>query len=339
MTEAPATRVGDQDAPREEKAAHLVVSLESVREAARGLEGVAVRTPLIHAPGLARLVGEPVALKGEHLQPVGAFKIRGAYTAISRLSAADRVRGVITYSSGNHGQAVAYAAARLGTRAVVVMPDHAPAIKVEGVKRHGGEVRMGGPTSATRREKAETTAQAEGLTIIPPFDDFNVIAGQATCSLEILEQAPDVATLIVPVGGGGLLAGACIVVAALRPDIQVIGVEPTGAAKLAAAMAAGSPVPLDRTESIADGLLPLAIGSLTFPIIRPVVGDTVQVNDAQITEAVRVLSRECGIRAEPSGAATAAALLAGAVRPSGPTVAIVSGGNVDPTLFQRLVDA
>jgi threonine dehydratase len=315
------------------------VSLESVREAARGLEGVAVRTPLIDAPVLARVVGAPVALKGEHLQPVSAFKIRGAYTAISRLSAADRARGVITYSSGNHGQAVAYAAARLGIRAIVVMPDHAPAIKVDGVKRHGGEVRMGGPTSATRREKAEAIAQSEGLTIIPPFDDLDVIAGQATCSLEILEQAPDVTTLLVPVGGGGLLAGACIVVAALRPDIRVVGVEPAGAAKLAAAMAAGRPVPLDRTESIADGLLPLAIGSLTFPIIRPVVADTVQVTDAQISEAVRVLSRECGVRAEPSGAATAAAILSGTVQPAGPTVAIVSGGNVDPTLFQRLVDA
>lgn len=317
----------------------MTVSLESVREAARGLEGVAVRTPLIDAPALARMSGESVALKGEHLQPVGAFKIRGAFTAISRLSAAERAAGVITYSSGNHGQAVAYAAARLGTRAIVVMPDHAPAIKVEGVKRHGGEVHMGGPTSATRREKAETLAQADGLTIIPPFDDPNVIAGQATCGLEILEQAPDVETLLVPVGGGGLLAGACIVVAALKPHIRVIGVEPVGAAKLAAALASGGPVPLERTESIADGLLPLAIGSLTFPIIRRVVRETVQVTDTEITEAVRVLSRECGVRAEPSGAATAAALLSGAVRPRGPTVAIVSGGNVDPILFQRLVDA
>ena len=317
----------------------MIVSLVSVRAAARGLEGVAVRTPLIAAPALARLVGAPVALKGEHLQPVGAFKIRGAYTAISRLPAADRAAGVITYSSGNHGQAVAYAAARLGTRAVVVMPDHAPAIKVEGVKRHGGEVRLGGPTSATRQEKAETIAEAEGLTIIPPFDDLNVIAGQATCGLEILEQAPDVETLVVPVGGGGLLAGACIVVAALKPDIRVIGVEPSGAAKLAAAMASGGPVPLERTESIADGLLPLAIGNLTFPIIRRVVRETVQISDAEITEAVRFLSQECGVRAEPSGAATTAALLTGAVRPSGPTVAIVSGGNVDPTLFQRLVHA
>ena len=317
----------------------MIVSLESVRAAARGLEGVAIRTPLIDAPALTRLVGKPVALKGEHLQPVGAFKIRGAYTAMSRLPAADRAAGVITYSSGNHGQAVAYAAARLGIRAVVVMPEHAPAIKVDGVKRHGGEVRMGGPTSTTRREKAETIAEAEGLTIIPPFDDLNVIAGQATCGLEILEQAPDVETLVVPVGGGGLLAGACIVVAALKPDIHVIGVEPSGAAKLAAAMASGGPVPLEQTESIADGLLPLAIGSLTFPIIRQVVRETVQISDAEITEAVRFLSRECGVRAEPSGAATTAALLTGAIRPSGPTVAIVSGGNVDPILFQRLVHA
>lgn len=337
MTEAPTARVQRQSGMREEEAEHMIVSLESVREAARGLEGVATRTPLIEAPALARRIGVPVALKGEHLQPVGAFKIRGAYTAISRLPAAARAAGVITYSSGNHGQAVAFAAARLGTRAVVVMPDHAPAIKVEGVKRHGGEVRMGGPTSATRRAKAETIAQAEGLTIIPPFDDPNVIAGQATCTLEILEQAPEVGTLLVPVGGGGLLAGASIVVGGLKPDVRVIGVEPTGAAKLSAAMAAGAPVTLERAESIADGLLPLAIGSLTFPIIRRVVRETVQVSDAAIAEAVGFLSRECGVRAEPSGAATAAALLAGAVRPDGPTVAIVSGGNVDPTLFHQLV--
>jgi len=314
------------------------LTLESVRDAARALDGVAVRTPLIAVPSLERATGGRVALKGEHLQPVGAFKIRGAYTAIARLPEVDRAAGVITYSSGNHGQAVAYAAARLGTRAVVVMPDHAPAIKVDGVKQHGGEVRWGGPTSTTRRAKAEAFARAEGLTIIPPFDDPEVITGQATCGLEILEQAPDVETILVPVGGGGLLAGTCLVVAALRPHVHVIGVEPSGAAKLSAAMAAGEPVSLERAESIADGLLPLAIGSLTFPIIRPVVHHTIQVGDDQIASAVRFLWRECGVRAEPSGAATTAALLTGEVRSRGPTVAIVSGGNIDPTRFQQLVD-
>jgi len=317
---------------------HPALTLESVRDAARALEGVAVRTPLIAIPSLERETGGMVALKGEHLQPVGAFKIRGAYTAIARLPERDRTAGVITYSSGNHGQAVAYAAGRLGTRAVVVMPDHAPAIKVDGVKRLGGEVRWGGPTSTTRRAKAEEFARAEGLTIIPPFDDPDVITGQATCGLEILEQAPDVETILVPVGGGGLLAGTCLVVAALKPHVHVIGVEPSGAAKLSAAMAAGRPVSLERAESVADGLLPLAIGSLTFPIIRPVVHQTIQVGDDQIAGAVRFLWRECGVRAEPSGAATTAALLTGAVRSHGPTVAIVSGGNIDPTLFQQLVD-
>lgn len=314
------------------------VTLASVRDAAGALHGVAVRTPLLAATALERAVGAAVFLKGEHLQPVGAFKIRGAFTAISRLPEAARVAGVITYSSGNHGQAVAYAAARLGTRAVVVMPDHAPAIKVEGVKRHGGEVRWGGPTSATRRAKAEEFARAEGLTVIPPFDDPAVITGQATCGLEILEQAPDVETILVPVGGGGLLAGTCIVVSALKPGVRVIGVEPAGAAKLTAALAAGAPVTLEQANSLADGLLPLAIGGLTFPIIRRVVRDTILVDDEHITRAVRFLWRECGIRAEPSGAATTAALLTGTVRSPGPTIAIVSGGNIDSALFQRLVD-
>ncbi len=329
--------MAEASAPRAD-AGHHPPTLESVRDAARALHEIAVRTPLVPAPSLEQAIGAAVLLKGEHLQPVGAFKIRGAYTAISRLPEAARAAGVITYSSGNHGQAVAYAAARLGTRAVVVMPDHAPAIKVDGVKRHGGEVRWGGPTSATRRAKAEAFAQAEGLTVIPPFDDPEVIAGQATCGLEILEQAPDVETILVPVGGGGLLAGTCLVVAALKPGVRVIGVEPSGAAKLTAALAAGRPVTLERTDSLADGLLPLAIGSLTFPIIQRVVRDTILVDDEQIARAVRYLSHECGIRAEPSGAATTAALLSGRLRSAGPTVAIVSGGNVDPALFQRLVD-
>jgi threonine dehydratase len=243
---------------------------------------------------------------------------------------------VITYSSGNHGQAVAFAARHLGCRAVVVMPDHAPSIKVEGVKRLGGEVVFGGTTSQTRKALAESMAAEAGMVIIPPFDHPDVIAGQATCTLEILEQCPDIGTLVVPVGGGGLLAGACTVVATLRPAIRVVAVEPVGAAKLSAALAAGRPVSLQNAKSLADGLLPLSIGDLTFSIIRPVVADVALVDDEQLAMAVRAL-HGAGLRVEPSGAATTAALLAGAVEVVGPVVAIVSGGNVDDAVFHQLV--
>lgn len=289
---------------------------------------------MVEVPDL--IPGKQVFLKLENEQPMGAFKIRGAFNAISRLPESDRRAGVITYSSGNHGQAVAYAARELGCRAVVVMPDHAPSIKVEGVKGFGGEVLFGGPTSRTRRERAEAVAAQEGLTIVPPFDHPDIMAGQATCTLEIVDQCPGIATLVVPVGGGGLLAGACIVTAALKPEIRVVAVEPSGAAKLQAALAAGRPVTLQNARSLADGLLPLAVGDLTFPIIQPVVEKAVLVEDDQIAQAVRRL-HQAGIRTEPSGAATSAAIMAGLVESEGPMVAIVSGGNVDDSLYQELV--
>ncbi len=312
------------------------VSLEAVRQAARRLEGVAVRTSLVEWSPLSQQLGVTTYLKCEQEQPVGAFKARGAYNAIALLTPAERAAGVITYSSGNHGQAVAFAARRLGCRAVVVMPDHAPGIKVEGVKRLGGEVVFGGATSRTRQERAESIAAEQGLVIIPPFDHPDIVAGQATCTLEILEQCPAIGTLVVPVGGGGLLAGACTVVAALRPEIRVVAVEPVGAAKLSAALAAGHPVSLHNAKSLADGLLPLSIGTLTFSIIQPVVADVALVDDEQLAGAVRAL-HGTGLRVEPSGAATTAALLAGAVTVDGPVVAIVSGGNVDDAVFHQLV--
>jgi threonine dehydratase len=311
--------------------------LDALRAAAKNLEGVAVRTPLLEVPALALSAGVPVALKCEHLQPVGAFKIRGAYTAISRIPAASRANGVITYSSGNHGQAVAFAARRLGIRAVVVMPERAPAIKVEGVKRLGGEVVIAGNSSAVRYEKAVALAAEQGLAMVPPYESLDVIAGQGTCGLEILESMPTVETILVPVGGGGLIAGIAAAVAVLKPSVRVIGVEPVGAAKLARALETGRPVKLDHTESLADGLLPLAVGELPFAVLSGVVHEAVQVTEEEIVAAVRFLFHEASLSAEPSGAVTTAALLSSRVRPTGPTVAIVSGGNVDPDLLQRLV--
>jgi threonine dehydratase len=314
------------------------VSLDSLRAAARVLEGVAIRTPLLDLPDLGARLGVPVALKCELLQPIGAFKIRGAYNAIARVAAGGGARGVVTQSSGNHGQAVAFAARRFGLRAVVVMPASTPAVKVDGVRRHGGEVVLAGATrSAEQGLRAEAIARDEGLAMIPPFNHPDVIAGQGTCGLEILEQRPDVRTILVPVSGGGLIAGISVAVAALAPDVQVVGVEPAGAAKLTAALAAGAPRTLDRTESMADGLLSRSVGELTFDILRRVVRQAVTVSEDEIAAAVRWLHHHTDLRPEPSGAVAVAALLAGRVRPEGPTVAVVSGGNVDPELYQRLV--
>jgi threonine dehydratase len=288
-------------------------------------------------PALASRVNVPVFLKGEQLQPVGAFKIRGAYTAISRIPPERRARGVITYSSGNHGQAVAFAAQLLGIRSVVVMPQRAPAIKVAGVRRLGGEVVIAGNSSAERYEQARRMAEEQGLAMIPPYESLDVIAGQATCGVEILDEYPEVETILVPVGGGGLIAGIAAAVAAMKPTVRVIGVEPVGAPKLARALEAGQPIVLDHTESLADGLLPLAIGKLPFAVLSKVVRESVQVSESEITDGVRFLYQEAGLSVEPSGAVTTAALLSHRVVPNGPTVAIVSGGNVDPELLQRLV--
>ena len=313
------------------------VSLEAIHAAAQAIEGIVVRTPLVDAPSLASRLGVPVALKCEQLQPIGAFKIRGAYAAISRIPVSQRQSGVITYSSGNHGQAVAYAARVLGIPAVVVMPERAPAIKVEGVKRLGGEVVIAGNRTTERHEKARLIAEQRGLVVIPPYESLDVIAGQGTCGLEILEDRPSVETIVVPVGGGGLIAGISAAVAALKPEVRVIGVEPVGAPKLARALEAGTPVQLENTESMADGLLPLAIGAIPFAVLSRVVHESVLLTEDEIAAGVSFLHHELGLTAEPSGAVTTAALLSGKVQPASSTVAVLSGGNVDPDLFRRLV--
>lgn len=308
-----------------------------LRETAAGLAGVALVTPLVEADALGRACGGEVRLKGEHLQPVGAFKIRGAWTAVSRLTAAERARGIVTHSSGNHGQALAFAGRRAGIRTVVVMPETAPAVKVEGVRRHGAEIiAVTGPASE-RGRVAEDLAAREGLVLVPPYESEDVVAGQATCTLEILDAWPGAGVVLAPVGGGGLLAGACLAVRAMRPGVRVVGVEPTGAPKLSRALEAGEPVTLDQTASIADGLLPMRIGTIPFAHIQPTVHDVIQVTDDEIIAAVRFLYARMGMRIEPSGAATVAALLAGKVPAGGGVAAILSGGNVDPDLFSRLV--
>jgi threonine dehydratase len=302
-----------------------LVALADIRAAADRIRPIARRTPLIDVSGAA---GWPLFLKLESLQPGGAFKIRGAYNMVAQLTDDQRRRGVVTYSSGNHGQAMALAARELGAPAVVVMPTTAPQIKIDGAKAFGAEVIFAGTTSVERRTRAEAEAEARGLTMVPPFDHEWIIAGQGTAGLEILEQRPDVAAVLVPIGGGGLIAGVAAAIKASRPGVTVIGVEPAGAAKMTASLEAGEPVTLPKTESIADGLMPVRPGDLTFAHVREYVDRIVTVEDEQIIEAVQWAFEKAKIVAEPSGAATIAAALAGAAGTGGPVVAIVSGGNM-----------
>ena len=302
-----------------------MVTLTEIREAAERVRAIARVTPLLDVTGLA---GRPLLLKCESMQPGGAFKIRGAYNMVAQLTSEQRTRGVVTYSSGNHGQARALAARELGAPAVVVMPTTAPAIKVDGARAFGAEVIFAGTTSADRKVRAEQESAERGLTMVPPFDHEWIIAGQGTLGLEILEQRPDIATVLVPVGGGGLLAGVAAAIKQVKPSVRVIGVEPSGAAAMKASLEQGRAVTLDRTASVADGLMPVRPGDLTFALAQEHVDEVITVEDDQIIDAVLWLFTRAKVVAEPSGAATVAAALAGTIDIPGPLVAIVSGGNI-----------
>ena len=307
-----------------------LVSIDEIKAAARRVAGVARKTPVIPT------VTAGFYLKCENFQPMGAFKQRGAYNMVAQIALGDRARGVITYSSGNHGQAVAMAAQLLRAPAVIVMPETAPSVKVEGARSYGAEVIFAGRTSFDRQRKAEELARERAMTIVPPFDHEWIIAGQGTVGLEILDQCADVNTVFVPVGGGGLISGVATAIKLTRPDVRVIGVEPAGAAKMSTSLAAGEPVTLEKTASIADGLLTLRPGTLTFAHVRTYVDHVMTVTDEQIAAAVKWLFRTARIVAEPSGAATTAAILAHGA-PQGTTVAVVSGGNVAPEDFLRYI--
>ena len=314
-----------------------LVSIDDVRAAAARIRGVTRRTPLIDVSDPAR--DAAFALKCENFQAVGSFKLRGAYNMIAQLTPEQRTAGVITYSSGNHGQAVAYAARMLGGPATIVMPENAARVKVEGARQLGATVILAGTTSRDRRTRAEAESAAHGLTIVPPFDHPWIIAGAGTVGLEILAQHPQVSCIFVPMGGGGQVSGVAVAVKALRPEVRIVGVEPAGAAKMTASRAAGQPVTLDRTASIADGLLPLRPGDITFAHVQALVDDVVTVEEAEIAGAVSWLFSTWKMVAEPSGAVTVAAILKLGASAPPRSVAVVSGGNVDPAEYAKYIQA
>jgi len=306
-----------------------LVALSAFRAAAATLAGVAVRTPLLRSDDLDALVGVPVHVKPEMLQRGGAFKFRGAYTFLAQIDPSMRSRGVIAPSSGNHAQAVALAAKLFGIPATVVMPTTVTDAKRAGAERLGARVVLAGTTTAERMDKAVEIARSEGSMIVPPYDDPLIIAGQGTVGLEIIEDAPATHTVLVPVGGGGLSAGVATAVKLLAPNVRVIGVEPAGAPKLSRARAAGAPVRIPAFQGLADGLLAVEVGGVPFAHHQKYIDDVIAVDDSALRRAMRFLLDRMKIVAEPSGAITIAALLAGVVRPAGPTVAVLSGGNIE----------
>lgn len=307
-----------------------LVGLDELRAAADILRGVAVRTPLLPDDLLSARLGAPILYKPEILQRGGAFKFRGAYTYLAKLSEEERARGVITASSGNHGQGVALAAKIFGTKATIVMPTTVPRAKRDGAERLGARCFYHGVTTAERIERASEIQRAEGLTFVPPFDDNTIIAGQGTCGLEIVEDLPNVGTVLVPIGGGGLSSGVATAVKLLAPNARVIGVEPAGSPKFTKARAAGEPVTIPANpDGLADGLLAVRIGTRNFDHLQAYLDDVVTIPDSVLHCAMQYALERLKVICEPSGAITLAALLDGTVKPEGPTVAVLSGGNIE----------
>lgn len=316
-----------------------MVTLDDIKKAQSLLKGVAVRTPLLEWTGVT--AKRKLFLKLENLQLIGAFKLRGAYNKVSSLSDEERRRGVISYSSGNHGQGVAYAARALGLRAVIVMPGSAPRNKLEATAALGAEVVTVGPSSEERRLRAEQLAAEHGYVIVPPYNDEKIIAGQGTVGLEIIEDLPEVETVLAPVGGGGLISGISAAIKLTKPGVKIIGVEPELAGDARASLQAGHIVSFSAeqvTQTLADGLRTQSVGQINFEHIRVYVDEIVSVTENEIREATRALSGNPKTVAEPSGAvAVAAFMFHSAELPQTTTnVAVISGGNIDPQFLAEL---
>ncbi|MBK6923626.1 MAG: threonine/serine dehydratase [Deltaproteobacteria bacterium] len=322
-------------------APHLDLQREHVREAATRLHGRIVHTPVVRVPALDERSGRSLFFKAENLQRIGAFKARGAMHAAMRIDPARRARGLVTYSSGNHAQAVAWAAREFGVPAAIAMPTDAPPVKLAAVRRLGAEVVLAGTTSTARYEAALAIAERTGGVIVPPFDDPDIIAGQGTATLELLEQCErehgvQLDALVVPVGGGGLLAGACVV--CRGTTTKVWSVEPKGCDAMAASIEAGARVRVEPAATLADGLKPVQVGELNFAIAQRELAGCLRVVDEQLADALVALLVHGKLLVEPSGAAGLAAVLSGALPASCRNVGVIlSGGNVEPTLVASLL--
>ena len=316
----------------------MSIELEDVRRAAQRLEGVAHRTPVLTSRTLDQRTGAHVHLKAECFQRGGAFKFRGAYNKISSLPEDALRRGVLAYSSGNHAQAVAIAAGLLGTNATIVMPEDAPAAKLDATRGYGADVVPYDRWSESREEIGARLAEERGLELVRPYDDPLVMAGQGTVALELLDEAPELDLIVVPISGGGLIAGCATAAKALRPGIRVVGVEPEEGDDTRRSLAAGKRVRIDVPHTIADGLQSTEPGEQTFEILRRTVDDVVTVSDDEIVAAMTFLFDRLKVVVEPSGAVGVAALLGGTLDARGRAVGVVlSGGNVGAARFAELV--
>jgi threonine dehydratase len=315
-----------------------LVSLADVQAARKLLDGVIRTTPLEPCRPLAASLAGPAWLKCENLQRAGSFKVRGAYVRICRLSPQERARGVVAASAGNHAQGVALAAGLCGAAATVFMPVAAALPKVAATKGYGATVELVGDTVDEALLAAQEFAERTGAILIHPFDHTDVIAGQGTVALEILEQCPDVRTIVVGVGGGGLISGIAAATKALRPDVRVIGVQAADAAAFPPSLTAGAPVRLPGYYTIADGIAVGCPGELTFAHVSKLVDDVVTVTEEDISRALLMLLERSKLVVEPAGSVGVAALLAGAVRVETPAVAVLSGGNIDPLLLLKMIE-
>lgn len=316
-----------------------LVTLEDLQAAQRVLDGVAVRTPLLPVDALRDRFPDGIWVKPEMLQRTGAFKFRGAYTFLAGMNPAERARGVIAPSSGNHAQAVAYAARMFGVPCTAVMPTTVSPAKRAGVERYGGKVLLAGTTTPERLAAGDKLAAETGAVVVPPYDSPVIIAGQGTLAMEIAEDMPNIGTIVVQVGGGGLSSGVASALKLRVPNVRVVAVEPAGTPKLSRARAAGGPVTLEQAPGLPDGLLGVRLGDANYEHLSRRVDEVVQVPDAPIKTAMRFLLDRMKLVAEPSGAITLAALMEGLVKPVGPTVLVLSGGNIEfPGLMQLITD-
>lgn len=317
----------------------LPVTLADIKRAAARIFGRVTRTPLVYSGSLSERTGQPVHLKLETRQPIGAFKLRGAMNAILSLDDAARKRGLVTASTGNHGRAVAYAARELGVPATICMSSLVPANKVEAIRAVGAEIRIIGTSQDDAQVEAERLTESRGLTPIPPFDDADVVAGQGTIGLEIVEDLPDFATVLVPLSGGGLAGGVAVAIKALKPQARVIGISMERGAAMHAAIAAGKPVAIREEETLADSLgggIGLS-NHVTFTLCRDLLDDIVLLTEDEIAEGIRHAARQEDMTVEGAGAVGIAAILANKIAVSGPAALIISGGNIDPALHQRIL--